>query len=175
MKIIVATNMNNVIGSEGKIPWTVKEDLKHFYQKTVNNIVIMGRKTYESLGSKPLSKRYNIILTSQKDPKNKKNLFFANNLEQAVFAAEEHWRMNPHKTIYVIGGSGVYDLFLRKNYISEIILTQVWDKSEGDTFFEVPEGWKIHDNWDISEKATIYVYKNRKPSKKLFSKRNRIN
>lgn len=166
MKLIVAVNMNNVIGRDGEIPWVIKEDLSHFYKTTVDNIVIMGRKTYESL-EKPLTRRYNIVLTSEeRSSENKRNLFFANNLEQVIEAVEQKWKKNPEIIAYVIGGSFVYDLFLKKDLITEIILTQVWNKEEGDTHFQLPEGWRISSHEDLCEEATIYRYK-KVPNKRV--------
>src|SRR3981081_4927745 len=64
MKIVLvaAVSQNNVIGREGRLPWRLKSDLKHFRAVTINRPVIMGRKTYESIG-KPLKDRTNIVLT----------------------------------------------------------------------------------------------------------------
>ena len=66
ISIIVATSENNVIGVDNKLPWSISEDLKRFKKLTMGNTVIMGRKTYESIG-KPLGGRVNIIISRDKD------------------------------------------------------------------------------------------------------------
>ena len=63
---IVAASQNHVIGFKGKLPWNIPEDLRYFFNKTKNKILIMGRKSFDSLG-KPLPHRLNIVLTRQKD------------------------------------------------------------------------------------------------------------
>ena len=116
----------------------------------------MGRKTYESVGS--LNKRYTIVLSSTPQ-RHKEDTFFATNIGQACITAEEYWKKYPEKKVYVVGGSFVYESFLSEGLIDEIILTHVNDNSDGDAFFEVPDGWKVVSNKDISKVATIYVYR----------------
>lgn len=167
MKIIVAANILNVIGRDGEIPWFIQEDLTHFYNLTVNNIVVMGRKTFESLGNKPLPKRQNIVLTHEnRSSENKKNLCFVSNYEQAIHTIDQKWKNSPKSTVYVIGGGFVYDLFLKKGDVSEIILTQVWNKEPGDTFFRIPKGWRMQSEKELCEEATVYTYK-KLPLKKV--------
>ena len=66
ISIIAAVSKNGVIGVDNKLPWNLPEDLKRFKELTTNNVVIMGRKTYESIG-KPLPNRINIVVTRNKD------------------------------------------------------------------------------------------------------------
>ena len=65
LNLIVAKAKNNAIGKNGKIPWNIPEELQYFKAKTINNVVIMGRKTYDSIG-KPLNQRINIIISNTK-------------------------------------------------------------------------------------------------------------
>ena len=67
MKLILATDLTNGIGKNNGIPWKCKDDLKHFQELTINQTVLMGRKTYESIGH-PLSNRVNVVVTSQNIP-----------------------------------------------------------------------------------------------------------
>ena len=175
MKLIVAVNNNGVIGDKGKMPWLCKEDMRHFQKTTTNNIVIMGRNTFESLGSKPLPKRYNVILTSDTSKyKNTKNAFFASSIEQVLEVVEQRWKKFPESRAYVIGGQLVYEQFLKKkDLITEIILTQVWNDLDGDAFFELPSGWAIETQKDLCEEATLYIYRKRSIKKKKRATRKR--
>tara|TARA_B100000029_G_scaffold483487_1_gene534692 strand:+ start:662 stop:1147 length:486 start_codon:yes stop_codon:yes gene_type:complete len=124
--LIAAIANNGVIGKEGKIPWYLKEDLQHFKNLTTGSIVIMGRKTYESIG-KPLPNRNNIVLT--RNPKNIKNIIEVTDTQEALNTA-----LKINKDIYVIGGEFIYREFLPmavKMYLTEIDL----DVKGGDVFF----------------------------------------
>jgi dihydrofolate reductase len=155
MKLIVAVNNKNVIGVDNKIPWLHKEDLRHFAKTTKNAIVIMGRKTFESVG--PLAGRYNTVLTSNPE-EHSEDVFYARNVSEASIVAEDYWKKYPEKTVFVIGGSFVYESFLYERLIDEIILTQINDNSEGDTFFELPDGWVVKKFKDLDKTATVYHY-----------------
>ena len=79
MHLIVAVNQKNVIGKNNNIPWHISEDLKNFKEVTNNNIIVMGRKTYESLPQKPLPNRINVVITSQPENyENNENIIFTN-------------------------------------------------------------------------------------------------
>lgn len=124
--LIAAIANKGVIGKEGKIPWYLKEDLQHFKNLTTGSIVIMGRKTYESIG-KPLPNRNNIVLT--RNPKNIKNIIEVTDTQEALNTA-----LKINKDIYVIGGEFIYREFLPmavKMYLTEIDL----DVKGGDVFF----------------------------------------
>ena len=130
----------------------------------------MGRNTFDSLGSKPLVNRYNIVLTSSaSDRQNTKNAFYANDIEQCLEAVEQKWKKHPETKAFVIGGQFVYEEFLRRDLITEILLTQVWNDMEGDTFFELPKGWSVEDQKELCDEATLYTY--RKTVKKLRKKK----
>jgi dihydrofolate reductase len=172
VKLIVAVNNDGVIGNEGSVPWVCKEDLRHFYKTTVNNIVIMGRNTFESLGSRPLTKRYNIILTSDTaNHRNTKNAFFASSMEQCLQAVDQRWKKYPESKAFVIGGQFVYEEFLRKGLITEILLTQVWNDMVGDAFFELPKGWVVEEQEELCDEATLYTYKKRVKKKRAKRKK----
>src|SRR5665811_200097 len=108
MKIVLvaAIGENNVIGREGQLPWRLKSDLKHFRKVTLNRPVIMGRKTYESIG-KPLKDRTNIVLTSDLGlvaP----GCVLATSLDAAVAFARQDAQKRGVDEIMVIGGSDVF-------------------------------------------------------------------
>ncbi len=138
ISLIVAASTNNVIGKDGKMPWHLPNDLKHFKNSTWAMPVIMGRKTFESLG-KPLSGRKNIIITRQKDYK-PDGTISVQNLDDAISEA----RKMDVKEALIIGGGEIYKMAWEK--ANRIYLTRVKLETAGDTFF--PE---IHANeWKLT-------------------------
>ena len=105
VKMILAVSQNGVIGNDGKLPWKIPEDLKRFKKLTEGNVVIMGRKTYESIG-KPLPNRINIVLSgSWKMSKDyPDDILIASNLQEALEISSSF----PGKEIFIIGGESVY-------------------------------------------------------------------
>jgi len=105
---IVAIDLRGAIGCDNTLPWRLKSDMAFFRQNTIGNTVIMGRKTYNSLGSKPLPRRNNIVLSHN-------NVLFENapacqlalSVEEALFLAER----NADDEIFVIGGAQTYEQF----------------------------------------------------------------
>jgi dihydrofolate reductase len=126
ISFIVAVSENNVIGLNGKMPWHIPQDLRHFKNKTLNHTVVMGRKTFDAIGH-PLNDRKNIILTSDT------NLFAAgcivtHTVEQCLDLLKKE-----NGEIFVIGGTSLFQLFMP--YVNKIYLTKIHAKFEGDTFF----------------------------------------
>lgn len=102
--IVAAVSNNGVIGKDGKIPWSVPSDLKSFKKLTQDGIVIMGRKTFESLGNKPLPKRYNVVVSRTLSKINlHSNLSIVSSLDEALWLAQEDYR-----EAFIIGGSSLY-------------------------------------------------------------------
>lgn len=132
-ELIVASDKNGVIGNNNTIPWHIPEDLKHFRQLTINNIVVMGRKTFESLPNGPLKDRINIVITQNPHQyKNTDSVIFSN--MDNVFDIIKH-NNNTNKKVFIIGGSEIYNLFI--NYCSIIHLTQVDTESQGNIIFNI--------------------------------------
>lgn len=124
---IVATAKNNVIGKDNNIPWYLPDDLKYFKAKTLNHHIIMGRKSYESIG-RPLPKRTNIVVT--------RNLFFVASNCLIVHTVEEGLQIaqeNGEEEVFIIGGAQIYELSLP--YLDRLYLTEVDLEVEGDVFF----------------------------------------
>jgi dihydrofolate reductase len=110
LELIVACSKEGVIGNEGKLPWYLPEDLQFFRRMTENQIVIMGRKTYDDLPKRPLPNRINIVITREPEKYcSEPDLFFCK-LEnyQEVLQNLEHL----NRRTYVIGGSEIYRIFL---------------------------------------------------------------
>ena len=126
--LIAALASNHVIGNKGTMPWRLKADLAHFKRETLGKPIIMGRKTYESLG-KPLPGRQNIVLTrGQID-----NVTCVKTIEEAIKVASSD-------DIMVIGGGEIYKAFLP--LADRLILTHVDATPVGDVFFPEFKGFK---------------------------------
>ncbi len=124
ISIIVACDNNGLIGNSNHLPWHIKEDLHHFRETTMGHPIIMGKKTWLSIG-KPLDGRLNIILTHDSDIKIDGCLVY-NNIESILsdFRNQE---------IFVIGGASIFKLFLP--VVSTIYLTRINHSFIGDTYF----------------------------------------
>ena len=125
ISLIAAFAEEGVIGKDGKIPWTLKEDLKHFRNKTEGCSVVMGRKTYESIG-RPLPNRLNIVMT--RNPKRQEGIKEVNNTKDALKVASSY-----SDEIFIIGGEKIYEEFLP--LATKMYLTKIDIKVNGDTFF----------------------------------------
>ena len=124
---IVATAKNNVIGKDNNIPWYLPDDLKYFKAKTLDHHIIMGRKSYESIGH-PLPKRTNIIVT-QNPFYIASNCLIVHSVEEGLEMAQE----NGEEEAFIIGGAQIYALSLP--YLDRLYLTEVDLEVEGDVFF----------------------------------------
>ncbi len=141
--LVVAVAENGVIGRDNNLPWRIKSDLKFFRSVTMGKPVVMGRKTYASIG-KPLPGRTNIVITRQADfaaP----GVLVAPGLDQALAAARGDALRRGADAIAVIGGT---DVFLQTLPLADrIILTLVHAKPAGDTYFPAidPAVWREAD------------------------------
>lgn len=143
LSIIVAMAKNRVIGNKGKIPWHLSEDLKRFKQITMGHPVLMGRKTFESIG-KPLPGRTNIVI-SRNEKFRSPGITVARSLQEAVKRSGEG-------EAFVIGGAKIYTLALP--IAGKIYLTLIEKDFEGDTFF--PEV-NLKNDFRIVEEGPIVV------------------
>ena len=127
LSIIVAKAKNNVIGKDNKLIWHLSEDLKRFKKLTTEHTIIMGRKTFESLG-KILPNRKHVILCNDKqlniDDENVEIIDDINLLEKYEKSEEEN---------FVIGGATIYKLLMPK--VKKMYITQIDKDFEGDVFF----------------------------------------
>lgn len=132
VKIIVAVTENDAIGRNGELLFHYKEDLKNFKKLTSGNIVLMGRKTYESIG-KPLPNRINIVLTRGVNSEDNTNVIYKKSLEEALQYARD---ISNARDLYIIGGGQLYKEALEKDIAVEVILTRAKTKiDDADTFF----------------------------------------
>ena len=137
LSIIVAMNDRRVIGNNDELLWHLPSDLRRFRKITEGSVIIMGRKTYESIG-RPQPNRANIVLSREKGltiP----GCIIASSFEKATEIAQQE-----EKSIFVIGGEEIYQVALP--YVEYIYLTMVHDGGiEGDTTFPNldPKEWKV--------------------------------
>ena len=131
--LIAAVDKNLAIGKNGKIPWHIKEDLRHFKKNTLNTAIIMGRATFDSIG-KPLPDRNNIVMT--KSPSNRKGVIEVADAKSALKEAKK-----ASEKISIIGGESIYKEFMP--IANKLLLTEIdIVVKEADTFFPI---WKKED------------------------------
>jgi dihydrofolate reductase len=132
MELVVAMTTNGVIGKASGLPWHIPEDLKHFRLLTQGSVVIMGRKTYNSLPAGPLKNRMNVVLSREPGVESQyDNLIFVT--MENIFNVLDQYQQEKKK-IFIIGGSDIYKLFW--DHCTIIHITHVFDDTiEGDTFF----------------------------------------
>ncbi len=124
--LIAARDQHGVIGVQGELPWYLPNDFRHFKKTTLGHPVIMGRKTYVSIG-KPLPGRRNVVLTRDSE-------FEAEGVETVGSIDEAEDLFSPEETVFVIGGGEIYRQFLPFSH--RVILTEVGMVAEGgDAWF----------------------------------------
>jgi dihydrofolate reductase len=143
ISIIAAVAENNAIGKDNKLLWHLKADLKRFKHLTIGKMVIMGRKTYESMG-KALPNRINVILSFDKNFKAENCLVFHDLNEALRFAGEKDL-----SEVFIIGGSSIYEQAM--DIADKMYITQVHCAPSADAFF--PK-YSLED-WDIVDKEFI--------------------
>ena len=137
VSIIVAIAQNGTIGDKNSLLWHIKEDMRFFRTTTSGHPVIMGRKTFESLGSKPLPKRTNIVIT--RADREFEGALTAHSLEEAIRLAGDD------EEIFVMGGAQIYREALQ--VVDRMYITVVERDYEGDTSFPDVDysEWKLVD------------------------------
>jgi dihydrofolate reductase len=128
VSLIVAAGTNNAIGKDNQLLWHLPKDLQFFKQTTWAMPVVMGRKTFESLGGKPLNGRVNIIITRQKDWSHE-GVVVVHSLADALFFAKE----SDYNEVFIAGGGEIYAQAMPQ--ANKIYMTRVDAVIDGDTFF----------------------------------------
>jgi dihydrofolate reductase len=129
MILIAAMDPMGVVGNKGKLPWHFPKDLQYFKAMTSGNIVIMGRKTWESLPVKPLPKRVNIVFSRTLSPKDAPGASVVKDTEEL----KEIIIGLPEKQIFLIGGAQLYTEFI--DWCDDLVITHVKKCHKGDTYF----------------------------------------
>lgn len=158
--ILVAFDSQYGIGREGQIPWKCPEDMRRFKERTMGNIVIMGRRTAESIPG-TLAGRLSIVLT-RSTGKQDDNLLggmyaVAGSLESALYHSHTIF---PTKSIFIIGGEQVYREALEKDLVDTVYATKIHGLHGCDRFFPIdliPRTWR-HDIWTNHFTSEYHVY-----------------
>ena len=155
--MIVARDSMNGIGKSNGIPWHYPEDMRHFHRTTRGHNVVMGRKTWESIGGKALPDRTNIILSESHIPGYDNGVFFYQS-EKGIFEIIE----DVEEDFYIIGGQQIYEQFLP--HADEIITTEIPGNYECDTFFPkfTSEDWILTDVYYTHIPPLKYKYYKRR-------------
>ncbi|HEX2154338.1 MAG TPA: dihydrofolate reductase [Acidimicrobiia bacterium] len=129
--VVAAVARNGVIGRDGNLPWHLPEDLRRFKEMTMGGVLVMGRKTYESIG-RPLPGRTTVVVTRRPD-------WSADGVEVAASLEEA---LDRPGELFVVGGAEIYRQALELADALEI--TEVDAEPEGDTYFpEIPPAWQV--------------------------------
>ena len=126
IKLIVAHDPNFLIGKNGGLPWSIKEDLLHFKNETLNKTVLMGYTTFKSLNSKPLKNRKNIVMIEDINQTPIENVEYRNDLMNVLKEFENK------NGLYIIGGASIYKQCLP--YVNELVISYIYKKYDGDTY-----------------------------------------
>ena len=145
--LVAAVGANGVIGKDGQLPWRIPEDMAHFRAVTTGHVVVMGRKTFESMG-RPLPRRTNVVVTRQPDWV-ADGVVVAHSVEAALKAAADH-----DGDVMVIGGGEIYEQAMP--YADAQVLTEVHASPQGDAHypdFDADEWLEVdrekHDGFDF--------------------------
>ncbi|WP_317195542.1 dihydrofolate reductase [Echinicola shivajiensis] len=138
VSIIVAKAKNNVIGKDNQLIWKLSADLKHFKNHTTGHYIIMGRKTYESMG-KPLPNRTSVVITRNSDYSIPDGHHIVHHLQDALDLAKK----NNQDKVFIIGGGEIYKQAIELS--DELLVTEVDCSPEGDTYFPniSANKWKV--------------------------------
>jgi dihydrofolate reductase len=144
LSMIVAVADNGVIGNDNQLIWRLSNDLKNFKRLTTGNVIIMGRKTFDSIG-KPLPNRINIVVTRNENLEIP-GCEVVNSIDEALKIASQ--LKTETQKIFIIGGENIYRQTM--DSVSTIYYTKVHAKPEGDAFF--PE---LSDDWEEAERTSF--------------------
>lgn len=166
--VIAACCNKNGIGKDNKIPWFLSGELKYFKHITnytttsiERNVVVMGRKTWESIPEKnrPLDGRINIVLTKQDEYDVPRGVFTCGSLE-GVFPLLDTIHNSSKTNVFLIGGGSIYNECIQKGMCSKIYLTKIYKKYECDVFFPtIPSNYALVSVSDFCEEKGIYYRK----------------
>lgn len=153
ISVIVAASENQVIGIDNKLPWHMPADLKYFKSHTLGKPIIMGRKTFESVG-KPLPGRHNIVITRQPDYE-QEGVFVVPSIEAAIDKA----RTFEGSELFITGGTEIFKQALP--LVQRVYLTRIHTVVEGDAHFPVihePEWTLVKEDAHQPDEKNKYPY-----------------
>jgi dihydrofolate reductase len=146
IKLILACDLNGVIGNENELPWgkSLPYDLNRFKELTEGHIVVMGRKTFDSIGGKPLPNRENVVLSRKSlVDDHTKNLYHSNDIGAIL---DQYDYTGGDRDLWIIGGMNVYKQFMP--YVQEIYITEVQGVFEGDTGLDIEFSKCLNDDFN---------------------------
>jgi dihydrofolate reductase len=146
--LVAAIGENNAIGIDGKLPWHISSDLKHFRRLTINRPVIMGRKTFESIG-KPLNQRTNIVV-SRSLARIGSGVVLATSIDAALGVARADAERRRVDEIMAIGGGDIFAELMPR--ASRLEITHVHAAPDGDSFFPHidPQEWEQRSRREVA-------------------------
>ena len=154
--LIVATSQNHVIGLDNQLPWHLPEDLQYFKAVTMGKPILMGRKTYDSIG-RPLPGRVNIVLTRDTNW-TAQGVEVVNDLDAAIAASDKACKDADADELMIIGGEQIYRKFLP--VANRLYLTKVEAEIEGDAYFPAIDSKQWRQVAEkIPEKVGDYAYR----------------
>lgn len=159
--LIAATDKNGLIGNNGNLPWKIPEDMEFFKKVTTGNIVVMGRKTYISIGQ-PLKNRINVLVseTILETYDQKKNLEDYMNDVVVVNSLFKILTNTFYKNVFIIGGRSIYEQSLKEKVPNRILLSKIDGEFEGNQYMpEIPKEYFVTQCFKISDRVTIWEYR----------------
>ena len=139
---IAACGMNGEIGANNSLLWNIPAELNYFKECTLGNVVLIGRKTYESL-PKPLERRITLVVSNSGEE-------HTGDLDEALDKGEEWSDLLKTDCIFIAGGGQLYKA--TEKYVDEVWYTRVFNSyPEADTFYEQPKGMSIYDSSQIMQ------------------------
>ena len=145
---VVCCGMNGEIGANNSLLWNIPAELNYFKECTLGHVVLMGRKTYESL-PKPLERRI-VFEVSQRTLESYRIFEEDVSLEWILDDAAYHASLLNNKCIFIAGGGKLYKA--TEKYVDEVWYTRVFNSyPEADTFYEIPEGMSIYDSSQVMQ------------------------
>lgn len=152
--MVVAMTPEGIIGNDGDMPWRLSSDLRRFKRLTMGGTLIMGRKTYQSIG-RPLPGRRTIVLSRQPDSiALQPGLAIIGTPQRALEMLEQSPEMGYPQGGFVVGGAQIYELFRKQ--ITELWLTRVWAHLQGDTRIDwLADGGRPSDDFWLASVTRI--------------------
>lgn len=158
--LIAATDKNDLIGNNGKLPWKIPEDMEFFKRVTTNNIVVMGSKTYISIGS-PLKNRVNVILSSsilENFDKDRTIESYSNDV--IVVNSFGDLKMFSDRNVFIIGGRSIYKQTFDLGLADKLLISRINDEFEGNEHLpEIPKEYKVSQVIKLSDKVSVWEYR----------------
>lgn len=153
--VIAVLDCKRGIGREGKLPWHVPSDLQYFHDMTANSVVIMGRKTWDSIPMEysPLPNRINIVLSRNKKLDLPDGVLLSDSLEKALAIAGDEQDAQRAKQIFVIGGAEIYKLAISHADCVKLFLTHIEAEFDCDVFFP-----QYENQFELSSRENTQTY-----------------